>query len=162
MKKRFDNPNEIFTTIISDQLNNFRDKTFIILGTPGPTGKSTLCKRLIDRGYNAIDISEGVCGRVSYTDEDNYMLYDRNHKQVFIFLNKLLKEKKPKVKVVIEETISQEFEVEVSSLENAPEEIEKMYRKDKLELNNAALLGAKMGIVDNNGKIKEDAWIDIF
>ena len=39
-----------------------------------------------------------------------------------------------KVKITIEETISKDFEVEVSSLENAYEEIRAKYKAGELEL----------------------------
>ena len=54
-----------------------------------------------------------------------------------------------KVKITIEEVISQEFEVEVSSIENAYEEIRKMYREDKIEVTDACLQSASVSIKED-------------
>lgn len=60
-----------------------------------------------------------------------------------------------KVKVIIEEFISQSFEVEVSSPEKAYEEIRDKYRGGILELNNAAVLEANVSILDENGQAND-------
>lgn len=56
-----------------------------------------------------------------------------------------------KVKVTIEEFISQTFEVEVSSEDNAFDEIKKMYKDEKLVLDDASLIEANVMIHDQNG-----------
>ena len=61
-----------------------------------------------------------------------------------------------KVKAIIEEVISQEFEVEVTSLENAYEEIRQMYKDQKLILENPSLTEANLMIVEENGE--EGDW----
>jgi hypothetical protein len=60
-----------------------------------------------------------------------------------------------KVKVIIEETISQEFEVEVTDLDKAYEEIRDKYKTGILELSNPALLDAQLGILDKNGQVMD-------
>ena len=64
-----------------------------------------------------------------------------------------------KVKVIIEEVISQTFEVEVSSIENAYEEIRDMYRDGKLVVEDPTLTEANVMITDDNGK--EGDWINL-
>lgn len=61
-----------------------------------------------------------------------------------------------KVKATIEEVISQTFEVDVSSIETAYDEIRDMYRKGKLVVENATLTEANVMITDENGK--ESDW----
>lgn len=64
-----------------------------------------------------------------------------------------------KIKVIIEETISQEFEVEVSSLDNAYDEIRGMYRAGKLFVDNPTLIQANLGICDESGQVGD--WNDL-
>lgn len=64
-----------------------------------------------------------------------------------------------KTKVIIEEVISQEFKVEVSSLDNAYDEVRKMYRDGKLVVDNPTLTQANVMIPDENGE--ETDWSDL-
>lgn len=64
-----------------------------------------------------------------------------------------------KVKITIEEVISQEFEVEVSNLDNAYEEIRGMYRSGKLVVEDPCLTQASVHICDKNGE--ETDWLDL-
>ena len=63
-----------------------------------------------------------------------------------------------KTKVIIEEVISQEFEVEVSSLDNAYDEVRQMYRDGKLVVDDPKLTQANVMIPDENGE--ETDWSD--
>lgn len=51
-------------------------KTYIILGRPGPTGKTWLQKKLEDLGYNAIEISEAMAlsDAIEYKDNNNHVV----------------------------------------------------------------------------------------
>ena len=64
-----------------------------------------------------------------------------------------------KTKVIVEEVISQEFEVEVSSLDNTYDEVRKMYRDGKLVVDNPTLTQANVMIPDENGE--ETDWSDL-
>lgn len=64
-----------------------------------------------------------------------------------------------KTKVIIEEVISQEFEVEVSSLDNAYDEVRQMYRDGKLVVDDPKLTQANVMIPDENGE--ETDWSDL-
>lgn len=64
-----------------------------------------------------------------------------------------------KTKVIIEEVISQKFEVEVSSLDNAYDEVRQMYRDGKLIVDNPTLTQANVMIPDENGE--ETDWSDL-
>ena len=64
-----------------------------------------------------------------------------------------------KAKVAIEEIITQTFEVEVSSLDNAYDEVRKMYRDGKLVVDNPTLIQANVMIPDENGE--ETDWSDL-
>lgn len=56
-----------------------------------------------------------------------------------------------KLKVTIEEVVSQEFEVEVSSLENAYKEVREMYVGGKIVVEDPNLIEANVMICDENG-----------
>lgn len=64
-----------------------------------------------------------------------------------------------KVKVIIEEVINQTFEVEVSDLNNAYEEIRKMYKDGKLVVEDPRLTEANVNICDENGEVTD--WLDL-
>lgn len=64
-----------------------------------------------------------------------------------------------KVKIIIEEVINQKFEVEVSDLSNAYEEIRNMYRSGKLVVEDPCLTEANVNICDENGE--ETDWLDL-
>lgn len=56
-----------------------------------------------------------------------------------------------KIKATIEETISQTFEVEVTDIENAYEELREMYRDGKLVVDNATLIEANVLLDGDDG-----------
>lgn len=64
-----------------------------------------------------------------------------------------------KVKVIIEEVISQTFEVEVTDPDNAYEEIRNMYRSGKLVVEDPTLTQANVNICDENGEVTD--WLDL-
>lgn len=64
-----------------------------------------------------------------------------------------------KTKVIIEKVISQEFEVEVSSLDNAYDEVRQMYRDGKLVVDDPKLTQANVMIPDEDGN--ETDWCDL-
>lgn len=63
-----------------------------------------------------------------------------------------------KVKIVIEEVISQEFEVEVSTIDDAYDEIREMYQSKKLVVEDPKLTQANLLIEDENG---DGDWMDL-
>ena len=64
-----------------------------------------------------------------------------------------------KVKIIIEEVINQKFEVEVSNLDHAYDEIRNMYRSGKLVVEDPTLTEANVNICDENGE--ETDWLDL-
>ena len=64
-----------------------------------------------------------------------------------------------KVKVIIEEVICQEFEVEVSNLDNAYDEIREKYKSGKLVVVDPCLTEANVNICDENGEVTD--WLDL-
>lgn len=80
----------IYRSIVNDRTGVTRDKTYIILGTPGPTGKTWLCTALRDKGFNAFEISECICGLVDYNSTENHVI-EHLYNQVVIVLNRRLK-----------------------------------------------------------------------
>ena len=64
-----------------------------------------------------------------------------------------------KVKIAIEEIISQTFEVEVSDLDNAYDEIRNRYRKGELVVTDPSLTQANVNISDKNGEWTN--WLDL-
>ena len=67
-------PDDILKHILN--FNSRRDGTYVILGKPGPTGKTYLCNKLVALGYNAIEISEGIMlsDAVEYKDDANHIV----------------------------------------------------------------------------------------
>lgn len=61
-----------------------------------------------------------------------------------------------KVKIAIEEIITQTFEVEVSDLNKAYDEVRQMYKDGKLVVENPTLVEANAMIYDENGE--ETDW----
>lgn len=64
-----------------------------------------------------------------------------------------------KVKVIIEEIISQQFEVEVSGMKDAYKEIREKYKSGELTVEDATLTQANVMILDENGE--ETDWNDL-
>lgn len=64
-----------------------------------------------------------------------------------------------KVKVTIEEIVVQEFEVEVSNMENAYEEVYRKYRNGELVVEDPECHGASVMIHDEDGNGTE--WFDL-
>lgn len=53
-----------------------QSRTYIILGRPGPTGKTWLQKKLTEFGYTAIEISEGIAlsNAIEYKDDRSHII----------------------------------------------------------------------------------------
>ena len=64
---------------------------YIILGIPGPTGKTWLCDKLNACDYRAIELSEYIFDFVDYTSDCNYFRIIEESKCVVIILNEKLK-----------------------------------------------------------------------
>ena len=78
----------IYREILKDP--TLKDYTIIITGKPGPTGKTTLCKLLVNAGLNAVEISESLYTRVVYLlKSDNEVVIDEENKTVLVILNRL-------------------------------------------------------------------------
>ena len=58
------------------QFDSEKVGTYVILGKPGPTGKTWLQKKLEDLGYNAIEISEAMAlsDAIEYKDGNNHVI----------------------------------------------------------------------------------------
>lgn len=57
-----------------------------------------------------------------------------------------------KIKFTIEEVISQNFEMEVSSIENAYDEICNAYKDGRIVVDNSQLIEAKVSICNEDGE----------
>lgn len=64
-----------------------------------------------------------------------------------------------KKKIIIEEVISQQFEVEVTDEHNAYREIRQMYLDGKLVVENPSLTQANVMVLDEDGE--ETDWCDL-
>lgn len=64
-----------------------KEFTYIILGRSGPTGKTRLLKRLLDREFKAFEITESIFDVIDYTDANNHFIVDPYYKKVVIVLN---------------------------------------------------------------------------
>lgn len=89
MKNAF--PKTIAKYIVEDNYENLKDFTFIILGKPGPTGKTWLCNKLKKHGLNAIELTETLLDYIDYTGHQSSMndyYEDHDNKYVVIILNR--------------------------------------------------------------------------
>ena len=95
-------PSEIAHYLIDNRGNSIADRsdyTIVILGRPGPTGKTWLCNILTQHGFNAVEISAelthiigwGAAIDPSVIDVNrNYCLVDLEDKHIVVVLNKEL------------------------------------------------------------------------
>lgn len=68
-------PTEIFKLICNEQERFSKARTYIIMGQPGPTGKTRLCEELRKKGFTAFEISEHFYDLVNYrTDKNHYRI----------------------------------------------------------------------------------------
>lgn len=77
-----------YVTKIGDA--NLKDYTYIILGQPGPTGKTWLTAELLGHGFKAFEITNEVFDLVLYRDDKNHFIVDDDNKKVVIVLNRWL------------------------------------------------------------------------
>ena len=84
---------KILRHIIYDKFGDARERTYIIMGRAGHTGKIWLCDELKAHGFNAIEISGDILLLVDYkhTDE-NYVIRNKEKKQTIIVLNRPFEE----------------------------------------------------------------------
>lgn len=83
-------PNKILNDILSHLRGTGEDPseyTYIIMGKTGPTGKTWICDKLKQYGYNACEITESICWIVDYQDTGNHYLIKKQSRVVVIILN---------------------------------------------------------------------------
>lgn len=78
---------------ISNNIEYYKDFTFIIMGRSGATGKTWLWNGLNNIGLKAVEISEEILPLVEYIDDENHYSCNTLNKIVLLVLNKPLKEK---------------------------------------------------------------------
>ena len=84
-------PNKFLRTVTGDRYRDVAyEYTYIIMGEPGPTGKTWLCDGLKMFGFKAFEITEDVMDLVSYNDGKNHYIINDANKQITIILNKPL------------------------------------------------------------------------
>ena len=83
-------PNRILREIV-EKPGQYKEYTFIVLGRPGPTGKTWLTTGLQIEGFNAFEISEAVGCFVEYLDNKNHIIENHISKSITIILNQRLK-----------------------------------------------------------------------
>lgn len=65
-----------------------KNNPIVILGKPGPTGKTTVCNNLSEKGYKVVEISELIFGLVSYNDNKNHYI-DNEYYSVIVLNEKV-------------------------------------------------------------------------
>lgn len=110
MRNMKQTPNDLLQDMLK-HLDNPGEYTYIIMGKPGPTGKTWLCNKLRQYGYNACEITESVCWIVDYRDNGNYYLIKKPHRVVVIILNKPLEPAKEMTLEEIEEKLGHKVKV---------------------------------------------------
>lgn len=79
-------PNRILREIV-EKPGEYKDYTFIVLGRPGPTGKTWLTNGLKEYGFTAFEVSEAVGCFVEYLDNKNHIIENHISKSITIILN---------------------------------------------------------------------------
>lgn len=82
-------PNRILREIVESP-GRMKPYTFIVLGRPGPTGKTWMTTGLLEYGFNAIELSEDIFDLVDYMDDKNHVIENHVNKTITIILNKRL------------------------------------------------------------------------
>lgn len=78
-------------SIVTDEPCEFDDWSFVILGRPGPTGKTWLYQRMFDlRAFDVTEISESLCSFVTYNDSKNHIIIDNVTDTIIVILNRPL------------------------------------------------------------------------
>ena len=89
IKKRTNSPSRILESIKSYDEN--REYLCVIMGRVGPTGKTWLCNRLKEEGYNAVELTEDIYALVNYTDNANHVAINSGSKTITVILNESYK-----------------------------------------------------------------------
>lgn len=85
----------------------YKNYTYIILGRPGPTGKTWLTTELKKAGYNAMELSEFVGELIRYDDDRNHIRFDPIDDVVIIVLNKPLERKaKKEITLILDDDVT--------------------------------------------------------
>ena len=86
--REYKTASDIYRTIVDNQF--LKNYTVIITGSTGPTGKTTLCKLLVNAGIRAIEISEILNEHVEYDClYSNCMTVDECNETVLVVLNRV-------------------------------------------------------------------------
>lgn len=88
MKLNHPTPSQILHAILDNPDPAYKTKTYVVLGRPGPTGKTWLCLGLKHYGYNVVEISEHIYDLVDYYGSMNH--YRDHDDVVVVVLNRLL------------------------------------------------------------------------
>lgn len=64
-----------------------------------------------------------------------------------------------KVKVIIEEVVTQTFEVEIDESKDVYDQVKKLYRDETLIVNNPTLIEVNANVCDKNGE--ETGWVKL-
>ena len=81
--------NKILRHIMYDKFGDAKERTYVIMGPAGPTGKTWLCTELNAHGFNAIELSEDIFQLVEYLHtEENYVIRKDWTKHTVIILNR--------------------------------------------------------------------------
>ena len=81
-------PNAILQSIRRD----LTVRPYIIMGRPGPTGKTHLYNSLLELGYNVVEVSESltIFNVIKYQDDKNHYIVDDMNGVGIIILNEIL------------------------------------------------------------------------
>lgn len=95
MKLNHPTPSQILHAILDNPDPAYKTKTYVVLGRPGPTGKTWLCEKLKLYGYKVVEISEHIFDLVEYYGSTNhYRDYSDHDTVVVIVLNRYLQRPK--------------------------------------------------------------------
>ena len=80
---------KILRHIMYDKFGDSRERTYIIMGRSGPTGKTWLLNELRAHGFTAFEITDDIFELVEYQyTEENYVIRNEFSKHTVIVLNR--------------------------------------------------------------------------
>lgn len=83
-------PQNIYYRLVKSDTLERKDYLYVILGRPGPTGKTWLRDKLRAAGLLAVEVVTGLDYFVEFKDNKNHYTVDDEQEQVVIILNERL------------------------------------------------------------------------
>ena len=89
--REYKTASDVYKAIVSDEI--LKSFTVVVTGRYGPTGKTTLCKLLVNAGVNAIELSENLVSTYALPmhrdNTKNKIVIHPNYETIIVVLDRL-------------------------------------------------------------------------